>query len=460
MIKDILHIKAPGNWINDPNGFIYYKGNYHLFYQYFPYAPEWGTMHWGHAVSEDLVHWQHLGVALYPTKDYDRNGIFSGSAMEKDGELYLYYSAVKYLEAEEENIHLAKDEKFETSQAMIISEDGVHFDNIHEKKQIIPVIYEEEIGHPTHTRDPKVWKHHDRYYMILGSTITGIKGRVLFYTSTDGRTWNYTNQYTHKDFGTVLECPDLFELQGQYVFQGSPMHIMDDGLEYASHPVCALADFGEENCELCLSSKMQIVDYGLDLYAPQTNIDKDGNRVMIAWMRMPKAVNSNGERGVWNGMMCVPRIMEIRENHIYFRLHPQTDQYLSREIKDRESLDWKQPFRIKAVLKQGGRLDIGGYQIVAEDDRIRTDRSKVFGSMEGYRLKAETPELGGRYELDILVDENLIEIFVNEGQYVLSHVVYNLQKKLIGPVDKILSGAEDEYEEKCCCISEKISKTS
>ena len=331
---------------------------------------------------------------------------------------------------------------------MIISEDGVYFDNIHEKKQIIPVIHEEEIGHPTHTRDPKVWKHHDRYYMILGSTITGTKGRVLFYTSTDGRTWNYANQYAHKGFGTVLECPDLFELQGQYVFQGSPMHIMEDGLEYASHPVCALADFEEENCELCLSSKMQIVDYGLDLYAPQPNIDKDGNRVMIAWMRMPKAVNSNGERGVWNGMMCVPRIMEIRENHIYFRLHPQADQYLSSEIKDRESLDWKQPFRIKTVLKQGGRLDVGGYQIVAEDDRIRTDRSKVFGSMEGYRLKAETPELGGRYELDILVDENLIEIFVNEGQYVLSQVVYNLQKKLIGPVDKILSGAEDEYEEK------------
>ena len=67
MIKDTLHVKAPGNWINDPNGFIYYKGNYHLFYQYFPYAPEWGTMHWGHAVSEDLLHWRHLGVALYPT---------------------------------------------------------------------------------------------------------------------------------------------------------------------------------------------------------------------------------------------------------------------------------------------------------------------------------------------------------------------------------------------------------
>ena len=98
MMRNVLHLKAPGNWINDPNGFIYYKGKYHLFYQHFPYAPVWGTMHWGHAVSEDLVHWEHQGIALFPTKEYDQNGVFSGSALEVDGKLYLYYSAVKYLE--------------------------------------------------------------------------------------------------------------------------------------------------------------------------------------------------------------------------------------------------------------------------------------------------------------------------------------------------------------------------
>ena len=79
-----IHLKAPNNWINDPNGFIYYKGQYHLFYQYFPYAPQWGTMHWGHAVSDDLVNWEHCGIALYPTKWADRNGCFSGSAVELD----------------------------------------------------------------------------------------------------------------------------------------------------------------------------------------------------------------------------------------------------------------------------------------------------------------------------------------------------------------------------------------
>ena len=115
MMKNVLHLKAPGNWINDPNGFIYYKGKYHLFYQHFPYAPVWGTMHWGHAVTEDLVHWEHQGIALFPTKEYDQNGVFSGSALEVDGKLYLYYSGVKYLEAESENIHMAKNGKFETS---------------------------------------------------------------------------------------------------------------------------------------------------------------------------------------------------------------------------------------------------------------------------------------------------------------------------------------------------------
>ena len=87
MKTSLLHLHAPDHWVNDPNGFLYYRGQYHLFYQYFPYAAAWGTMHWGHAVSRDLVHWEHLGVALYPTKSYDQNGVFSGSALERDGNL-------------------------------------------------------------------------------------------------------------------------------------------------------------------------------------------------------------------------------------------------------------------------------------------------------------------------------------------------------------------------------------
>ena len=99
-----IHFKAPNCWINDPNGFIWYKGQYHLFYQCFPYAPQWGRMHWGHAVSKDLVNWEEKGIALYPTKTDDRSGCFSGSAVEQDGTLYLFYTGVNYLEENPEDI--------------------------------------------------------------------------------------------------------------------------------------------------------------------------------------------------------------------------------------------------------------------------------------------------------------------------------------------------------------------
>ena len=87
-----IHLTAPRNWINDPNGFIYYKGEYHLFYQYFPYDCRWGTMHWGHATSGDLIKWKHHPIALYPTKEYDQNRCFSGTALIKDDKLHLYYT--------------------------------------------------------------------------------------------------------------------------------------------------------------------------------------------------------------------------------------------------------------------------------------------------------------------------------------------------------------------------------
>ena len=115
--KPKLHLTGKRNWINDPNGLIYYKGKYHMFYQHFPYAPQWGTMHWGHAISDDMVNWTYEPIALFPTKLYDRNGCFSGSAIEVNGDLYLYYTSVKYLDTPEDNITVPKDDLFEASKA-------------------------------------------------------------------------------------------------------------------------------------------------------------------------------------------------------------------------------------------------------------------------------------------------------------------------------------------------------
>ena len=180
MKKQRLHLKAPDNWINDPNGFLYYKGYYHLFYQYFPYAPRWGTMHWGHAVSKDMVNWEHVGLALFPTKRGDQNGCFSGSAVEMDGKMYLTYTGVRYEEVDPENVHVSLDEKFESTQMMISSEDGFHFDNWNGKKVVLPPVTDETVGDRTHTRDPKVWRGKEKWYMVLG--VPKKRNRVCFYS--------------------------------------------------------------------------------------------------------------------------------------------------------------------------------------------------------------------------------------------------------------------------------------
>lgn len=195
-----IHFTAPRNWINDPNGLTYFNGEYHIFYQHFPYDTSWGTMHWGHAVTKDFQTFKHLPIALYPSKDYDRNGIFSGSALNYNGKMYLYYTAIKYGIENPEYIHkpLIKDGLI-ASQALLISEDGYHFNNKESKYKVVDVITDPSLGHDQHTRDPKVWLGKNGHvYMILGSKVPNgddFDGEVLFYESEDGMTFAYKNRF-------------------------------------------------------------------------------------------------------------------------------------------------------------------------------------------------------------------------------------------------------------------------
>lgn len=438
-MKNILHLKAPGNWMNDPNGFIYYQGRYHLFYQCFPYAPMWGTMHWGHAVSEDLVHWEHLDIALFPTKSYDCNGAFSGSALEKDGRLQLYYSAVRYLAMNEENIHIAPEDRYETCQAMVTSEDGVHFDNWNGKKQIIPVLRDDRIADAAHTRDPKVWYENGNYYMILGSTVREEKGRAVFFQSRDAEYWEYAAQYRHEGFGRILECPDLFRLGDGYAFVGSAMYVEEAEKGYEHHAFAAMAEFDPETCTMEITSKLQYVDYGMDLYAPQTNVDREGRRVLIGWIRMPEAVKEEGKKD-WIGMMSLPRVIEAVDGHIYFRVHPEVEKYFTKEKEDKGHLDGENPCRIKATLEEGECLDIGGYRIWVEDGYVKTDRCRVSCGTKGWAAVCSTPKCPKHCSLDIFIEPNLIEIFINEGEYVISNVVYGLGNRISGYVEHVYTG--------------------
>ncbi len=430
MNKPKLHLTSERNWMNDPNGLIYYKGKYHMFYQSFPYANQWGTMHWGHAISDNMINWTYEPIALFPSKEYDKNGCFSGSAIEKDGKLYLYYTAVKYIETLEENSTVPKDNIFEASQAMIISKDGYSFDNFEDKKLIIPPIEDEKLGHFTHTRDPKVWKYNENYYMILGSKIKESDkekhtGKLLYYKSQDGLEWEYLNSFELYGLGDMWECPDIFEVDNNHVLVLSPENYYTDGTYPTNNAICGLIDFNNDNCETKFDEKaFKLMDLGLDYYAPQSFTDEKGRRVQFGWLRMNKPF----ENHTWTGMMSLPRVIEVKDNKVYTNVHPNVSSLFVYEVS-KDNIDLNKPLCIKATLKEGTIIDIGGYKISFNDSVLVADRTKVFNN-EYVNLKAYTPNIEDKCEVEIYVDYGVVEIYINNGLYVIGHIVNPLENKL------------------------------
>ena len=421
--KNLVHLKAPNCWINDPNGFIYFKGMYHLFYQCFPYSVQWGRMHWGHAVSRDLVHWEHKGIALYPTKFDDRSGCFSGSAIEHDGKMFLFYTGVNYIEEDPENINVCLNDNFQSAQLLITSEDGLNFDNVKDKHTVISPLEKKEIGCKKHTRDPKVWRDSDAWYMVLGSSVDN-KGRLLFYRSKDLQNWEYVNHAEKDNFGWMWECPDYFETNGAKVVVFSPMGFLKDGKDYDSASICMITEFDTESCTMNLPDSFQFLDYGLELYAPQSTTDAEGRRVLVAWARMPEAAD-----GKWNGIFCIPRIVEVKNGHIYFRPHPNAVNKFTKRIGS-PSEAGKGGYRISIDMQEGEKINIGGYLISYNNNKVYTDRSAVFKGHDEIRCQFETPLIREGNHLDIYVESSLIEIYINDGEYVLSNVTYGLSDEI------------------------------
>ena len=307
---------------------------------------------------------------------------------------------------------------------MITSEDGFHFDNMNGKAVVIPTIEDSTVGHRIHTRDPKVWKGEKGYYIILGTGGDDGQGKALIYKSENLTDWTYMSGVSKKEgYGWIWECPDYFETRGEGTLIISAVGMEVDGRKDENQTICMGASFDEESCELTLADTYQFMDYGMELYAPQSTVDKDGNRTLFAWLRMPQAVD-----GKWNGMFCLPRLVEVKNGHIYFRVHPNVKNIFTKEITS--PAEAKEGYCIKTALTEGESLDVGGYKIWIEDGRICADRTAVFPNLPDKFLICRTPELLEGNKLEVYVDENLIEIFANDGEYVLSNCVYGLGKEV------------------------------
>lgn len=212
------HLAPPAGWMNDPNGVVYFRGEYHVFYQHYPFDAKWGPMYWGHAKSADLVHWQHLPIALAPGDEVDRDGCFSGSAVVHGDTLALIYTGHAWLGE-------VGDERFiRQVQCLATSVDGIHF------VKHGAVIEAAPHASIMHFRDPKVWRQDEHWYLIAGARLED-QPLLPLYRSADLHTWEFLDYVASGSDGDgyMWECPDLFRLDGRDVLLYSPQGMPAQG---------------------------------------------------------------------------------------------------------------------------------------------------------------------------------------------------------------------------------------
>ncbi|MGP7818005.1 glycoside hydrolase family 32 protein [Niallia sp. 01092] len=434
------HIMAPANWINDPNGLVQFNGEYHVFYQHHPYDENWGPMHWGHVKSKDLVHWEHLPIALAPGDTCDKDGCFSGSAVDNDGELTLIYTGHHYVDKE-------KDVFFQ-NQNIAVSKDGVTFEKVGEN----PVIAEPPEDSSHHFRDPKVWKHNGEWYMILGNATKEEVGRVILYKSPDLRKWEYIGVLAQSDgtLGYMWECPDFFELDGKYVLLFSPQGMEAEENRYQNlfQTGSLIGDYNYETNEFVYGEFTEL-DHGHDFYAVQTLLDDKGRRIAIGWMDMWESDMPTKKDG-WAGALTLPRVLTLSKEGILL-MNPVEELVQLREtaypVLQNKSvvdscfyeakevlLEVKAVFDLKSTEAEAIEVNLIGsgsevltIQYHKTTQKLTLDCSNYGKEKDGVRSTklASSEELS----LRIFIDRSSIEIFVNDGEATMTSRIYPKEER-------------------------------
>ncbi len=431
-----FHLMPPVGWLNDPNGLVQRDGVYHVFFQYSPFDVNGKDKFWGHYASRDLLHWQYLGTPFVTDEDFDRNGVYSGCAYAENGKLYVFYTGNVKLEGDYDYILQGR----RASVILAESEDGIHFG----EKQLLLTNEDYPSDYTQHIRDPKVFRQDGLYEMVLGGRKKSGCGAVLLYESEDMHAWHLKRELTvSQPFGYMWECPDLFELDGEWFLSLSPQGLPRG--EYEFQNVYASGYFhveGDYRTDGGLEGFTEW-DKGFDFYAPQTFQDERGRRILIGWAGMPDIAeeydNPTAGRG-WQHALTVPRQLIRKGGKLLQVPVPELEALRGEEKKLLPGMDTDAgaAFDLELAVRDGGKLSVeiakgllfeynGEEAILSFRDgteavpREKAPKSFVgIGRGRGTR-KARVLALK---HLRVLADTSLIEIYLNHGETVFTTRFY------------------------------------
>ena len=392
--RPVYHYMPPKNWMNDPKPF-FWNGEYHVFFQYNPHEPVARLIHWGHAVSRDLVHWEMLPIALAPTPGGpDKDGCWTGCCVEKDGLFHILYTGVH-----------------PQVQCLATSDDLITW----EKYPGNPVISSPPEGFGDCWRDPCAWKESDAWYMLLGSEAKEVGGAALLYRSSDLIHWEYLHPlYVGDKDVFMFECPDFFRLGGRDVLLASC------GKTHWYTGLCArgatpgttsfLLGQGLDPCP-----QHGIVDGG-NFYAAKTLLDDKGRRILWGWITEGRSQEEQVAAG-WSGVLSLPRVVSILpDGRLGFSPAPELEELRGRQLDDPrgDALEVIARFR-----KTDGRVGITYRSTEVYAD---PEHKQLVAGQARTPFEAETDE---EIELHVFLDHSVIEVFANGRACVIARAYSN-----------------------------------
>jgi fructan beta-fructosidase len=442
-----FHFSPPEKWMNDPNGLVYHKGIYHLFYQYYPNDIVWGPMHWGHAISKDMIYWEQKPIALYPD---EKGYIFSGSAVVDKNNTSGFGSKDNPPLVAVFTYHDMEGEKqgrldYQT-QGIAYSLDNGETWTKYEANPVIP-----NTTGIKDFRDPKVFWHEASKKWIL---VLVAKDHARFYSSSNLKEWTFLSKFGENEgaHGGVWECPDLFPLtiEGtQEVKWVLIISINPGGPNGGSATQYFVGDFDGEKF-LSDQTNIRWFDYGTDNYAGVTyNNTLDNRRIFIGWMSNWNYARKTPTE-IWRGAMTLPRALSLeKKNGEYFlKNYPlkELDKIINKttpstiKINDKLMLEGENLNQSEIVFRTAQRdfeISLANeegaiFKLVMDksDNMLYADRTKsgIIEFEPGFGEKIHEMPLKGltaeEIEVRMIVDRSSVEIFINKGQYVMTQQIF------------------------------------
>lgn len=400
--RPLYHLQPPANWNNDPNGTLHYKGYYHVFYQHNPFDDRWDWMHWGHMRSKDLVKWEHLPIALWPSLELGENHCFSGSAIvNRMGEPMLFYTSIGD-RAPEQWVAIPMDDELITWKK---HPDNPILDINDHKGEVIE-----------DWRDPQLIHEGDETFMVVGGHPEDMGGSIMLYKALNDELteWDYLGTAFSGDEGN-WECPNFFRIGDKFVLIYSPY---GDVRYYTG-------TFDLENYTFN-PEKQGWVDHGSNYYAPNTFEDESGRRLLLGWI--PGFKKNQG----WQSAMTVPRHLTVSpegwllQNPVEELVELRGENLHSDEFVVSRSTDIKIPGQEFEMVIEFENISATGYGIIlnTEEDQFMIAFSGdvlIFGERD---IDLAPYDLGSKKTMRLLYDRTVLELYLNDGIVCATSVVY------------------------------------